>query len=158
VGSVNDIAKELNRLAKKHRGNLTPEVVLEAAKDPASPLHSRFEWDDDVAAHKWRLEQARVLLRQTVFLVQIGETIIPLPSFVRDPDRPKGEQGYISTIKAKSDSELAHGVLVDEFRRAADALARAKRLSSFFGMQDQVEKVERQIHRLQEAAQQHAAF
>ena len=36
-------------------GKLKPEAVVEAAKDPASPLHARFEWDDGKAAQEHRL-------------------------------------------------------------------------------------------------------
>jgi hypothetical protein len=45
------------------RGSLEPEAILDAAKDPASPLHKLFEWDDDRAAHEYRLHQARYLIR-----------------------------------------------------------------------------------------------
>ena len=46
-------------------GTLTPELVVDVARDPEHPLHSRFEWDDSIAAEKWRLEQAGQLLRVT---------------------------------------------------------------------------------------------
>lgn len=44
------------------RGRLTPEVVVDEAREPSHPLHSRFEWDDSVAAEKWRHEQAHELI------------------------------------------------------------------------------------------------
>lgn len=44
------------------RGKLTPEVVVDEAREPSHPLHSRFEWDDSVAAEKWRHEQAHELI------------------------------------------------------------------------------------------------
>lgn len=45
------------------RGRLTPHIVLEEARDPEHPLHSRFEWDDGKAAESYRLDQARHLFR-----------------------------------------------------------------------------------------------
>jgi hypothetical protein len=45
------------------RQRLTPEVVVDAARDEASPLHDRFEWDDQIAGEKYRLDQARRLIR-----------------------------------------------------------------------------------------------
>lgn len=45
------------------RGKLTPQIVLDVARDPGHPLHGRFEWRDDVAAERYRVEQARQLIR-----------------------------------------------------------------------------------------------
>jgi hypothetical protein len=44
-------------------GRLTPELVLDDARDPDSPLHDRFEWDDTLAAEKYRRGQAADLIR-----------------------------------------------------------------------------------------------
>jgi len=151
-----EVTHELNLLAKKHKGHLTPEVVIQAAKDPDSPLHSEFTWDDAEAAHRYRLVQARALIRNATLLVKTGETRTILPAFVRDPDKPHHEQGYISTVKVKSDEETVHAVLTEEFARAASILARARKLAAYFGMEDDVAEVEQQIHRLRDAVQEHA--
>ncbi len=45
------------------KGSLTPELVVDAARDPGSPLHDKFEWDDQVAGERYRLQQARTLIR-----------------------------------------------------------------------------------------------
>jgi hypothetical protein len=42
---------------------ITPENVLERARDEKSELHKCFEWDDSVAAEKYRLTQARMLIQ-----------------------------------------------------------------------------------------------
>jgi|TARA_Y100000310_G_scaffold238070_1_gene241409 hypothetical protein len=44
-------------------GKLTPAIVLDQARDEAHPLHSRFEWDDEVAAERFRTDQAHELIR-----------------------------------------------------------------------------------------------
>ena len=48
--------------------NLTPEEILEKAKDPDSELHKCFEWDDSKAAHLYRLQQARTIVQNLVFV------------------------------------------------------------------------------------------
>lgn len=48
---------------RAQRGSLTPEIVVEEARDPEHPLHHRFDWDDTEAARKWRLSQAQEILR-----------------------------------------------------------------------------------------------
>lgn len=44
----------------------TPESVLEKAKDENTELHKCFEWDDTVAAEKYRLIQASQIIRTLV--------------------------------------------------------------------------------------------
>ena len=44
-------------------GGLTPEIVVDEARPEDSPLHSRFEWDDDIAAEKYRRVQAAHIIR-----------------------------------------------------------------------------------------------
>lgn len=48
--------------------NLKPSDIVEAAKDERSELHKCFEWDDTVAAEKWRIQQARTLLLNLVIV------------------------------------------------------------------------------------------
>lgn len=43
--------------------NVTPQAVLERAKDENSELHKCFEWDNDVAAEKYRTIQAGNIIR-----------------------------------------------------------------------------------------------
>lgn len=69
VGDKEAVAQELLRLYEQH-GKLTAELVVEAARDPDSPLHSAFTWDDAEAARERRLEQARSLIRSVVILKQ----------------------------------------------------------------------------------------
>lgn len=52
-------------------GKVTPQEVLEKAKNEDSELHKCFEWDDSVAAEKYRLQQAGNILRMIVY--QSGE-------------------------------------------------------------------------------------
>lgn len=48
--------------------NITPKEVLEKAKDRNSELHKCFEWDNDVAAEKYRLQQARAIIINLVYV------------------------------------------------------------------------------------------
>lgn len=57
-----DLKAELLAIREQY-GQLTPANVVEAARAEDHPLHSRFEWDNDVAAEKYRLNQARQLIR-----------------------------------------------------------------------------------------------
>lgn len=48
-------------------GKITPQEVLEKARDENSELHKCFEWDDNIAAEKYRLQQARAIIINLVY-------------------------------------------------------------------------------------------
>lgn len=60
------VGAHIEMLREKFKGELTPEDILEDAKNGNSPLHSFFEWSDSAAAHQHRLQQARGLIRSVV--------------------------------------------------------------------------------------------
>jgi len=62
----------LQQLADPH-GNLDPATVVDAATPATSPLHDYFTWDDGEAADKWRIDEARQLIRR------VRITVIPQP-------------------------------------------------------------------------------
>lgn len=64
------IAEELSTIYEQNDGILRPEDVIEFAANPETALHDRFTWDDTQAAHQWRLEQARLVIRTTVLLLE----------------------------------------------------------------------------------------
>ena len=45
---------------------VTPQEILEKARDETSELHKCFEWDDSVAAERYRLQQAGNLSENTI--------------------------------------------------------------------------------------------
>ena len=47
---------------------VTPENVLEKAKNADTELHKCFEWDNSVAGEKYRLMQAREIIRHFVIV------------------------------------------------------------------------------------------
>lgn len=58
---MSDLRQQLQEIYNQNR-KLTPEIVLQQARDEEHPLHARFEWDDSIAAEKWRREQAHELI------------------------------------------------------------------------------------------------
>jgi hypothetical protein len=55
--------KKIEAAEARHGRALTPEAVVDAASDPKHPLHTAFPWDDQTAAHEFRLIRARTLIR-----------------------------------------------------------------------------------------------
>ena len=68
-GSVHAVSAQvagplLNQMGTE--GRLTPKNVVEEARPEDSPLHPEFEWNDTVAAEKWREKQAQLLIAHTI--------------------------------------------------------------------------------------------
>ncbi len=64
---------------------ITPEKVLERAKDENSELHKCFEWNNDVAAEKYRTIQAGNVIRM-LYIEPKGEDIPPVRVLSRTSD------------------------------------------------------------------------
>lgn len=58
-----DIELELRAIRAANDGILTAQAIVTAATPEEHPLHDKFEWDADAAAAKYRLQQARNLVR-----------------------------------------------------------------------------------------------
>lgn len=65
------IIDQLDKLHIAHE-YLSPEIVLEAARSKSSPLHCCFDWSDSSAAEKWRLHQARNVIRSVEIVYESG--------------------------------------------------------------------------------------
>ena len=70
--SAQTAGEELERLYRKH-GKLDPADVVEESRDAFAPLHGCFEWNDAIAAEKYRVHQAGDIIRALVISEDKGE-------------------------------------------------------------------------------------
>ena len=56
-------------------GNLTARGLLDANRPEDAPLHNEFEWNDGVAAEKYREQQARHIIGSLVICPEKSEPI-----------------------------------------------------------------------------------
>lgn len=75
--------RELDRI-KERDGGISPVVVVEESRPEDAPLHPEFEWDDPIAAQKYREVQARQIIRSVVLVSQpeLNETAPVIRAFV----------------------------------------------------------------------------
>lgn len=64
-----DIKNELEEIRQQNFGILYPEKVIEYAKNPETKLHNKFEWDNNQAAHEYRIIQAQQIIRVVVTVI-----------------------------------------------------------------------------------------
>lgn len=120
---------------EKEQGCITPKIVLDSARSETSAIHGCFEWDNDIAAEKYRETQAGALIRNlTVKMVKEDNTCTePVRAFV-NVQSSEGSQ-YISLPNVLKDSELTRRMLeqakseLDAFTKKYSSL---KELSGVF--------------------------
>jgi hypothetical protein len=116
------VTVELRRIVEEH-GNLEPEMIVAAARPKNSPLHELFEWDNKVAGDKYRIGQARTLIR--IVREEIGEDADGAPIYVRayTAARHAGreESGYLPTRDVLL-SPVSEAILLRRLRREVAAL------------------------------------
>lgn len=108
IQDANLVGNHIEMLRKEQHGELTPEDILKDARNPNSPLHSFFEWDDGLAAEQHRLQQARGLIRAVVAVYL--------------PDEPQEKQ---VVIRAKAYTHINEPT-VPHYRETSHALSQKK--------------------------------
>lgn len=100
------IGEALAKITADHSGRLTPENVVGAAQQKSHVLHKHFEWDDATAAHHYRLDQARTIIRSIKVVDE--ETEETQPAFVSVADNGVA---YRSVQEVVTSRELQLSVL-----------------------------------------------
>lgn len=116
-------------------GELTPRLVLDEARDPAHPLHDRFEWDDSVAAERYRLDQAHrlIITAKIVYRKAKGKTPARDVRAFHAVRTPKGHV-YEPAEKVASDELLTAMVMRDMERDWKALKARYGHFAEFVRM------------------------
>jgi len=102
--SAQDVGEALEQLEVKPGDYHRTEEVMEVARDPDSPLHRCFEWDDSVAAELHRLNQCRQMLRSIACVIVKNEKPEKRPIYIHvtDEDGPR----YVNADRVASDERL----------------------------------------------------
>ena len=121
--TVGEVLEGLER-----NGGLTPKTLLDSQRDENAPLHNEFEWDDTIAAEKWRLDQAQRMI-QSIRIVQTDDTeerkAYRERSFVSTPG---GRNVYVSMDTAMHKEEYRNHLLEQAKRDSEVYLAKYRRM------------------------------
>lgn len=116
------VAKELAQIAELSGGSLSASAVVDWAESHVdSALHARFDWDNDEAACKWRIHQARNIIATVRVEPVAGKEFrgwVSLPS-----DRVTDDPVYRPIISVLDDDALRAQLV----RLVLDELARLRR-------------------------------
>ena len=107
---------ELDRICADGGGVLYPPQVVKSAQSKKSPLHELFDWDDSEAAKKWRLEQARGLIRAYVVMIPYEDGAVTHRAYVSMSNDRAGDGGY-TPIQVVMDDTTKREMLLEQAKR-----------------------------------------
>jgi hypothetical protein len=138
------VGRHLELLRQQCKGELTPLDVVNDARHNNSPLHQFFEWNDGAAAERYRLSQARGLIRSVV-------------AIYREPKQPQrkvrafvhinepGAPHYRSVGHAMSQKKTRDLVLQQAWREFQSWRRRYKELDEFASLFERADEIAKRL-------------
>lgn len=143
---------ELAKLASENDGCLVAETVVVKATDPSHPLHEAFEWNDKIAGHRYRVEQANEYIRTVRIEHKTIDKTMMVPLYIRDPRQANNEPGYLALPRVRTDKQLSNEAIRQEFSRAAAALQRARDIAAALGKEEPIDDLLVRVRNLSDQA------
>lgn len=114
----------LGKIAEENGGQLKAEDVVEASKNRKSPLHNYFEWNNKKAGDKWRLTQARYLIRHINVVVRYNGKNTEVKQFFSVNSTPNGDENgnknrvYITHERVLNEADLRKQIILEALNEA----------------------------------------
>jgi hypothetical protein len=135
------IGPELLRLGEA--GANSAEDIETAARDEQSPLHRYFTWDQETAAYKHRVEEARLLGRMVYAKIELADGreittrafhAVQVKSILVDGDKdaPREPRRYVSCTVIWQSPDMAEQVIADALRQLQSWRARHEQYRALY--------------------------
>ena len=137
--------RALERIREAHQGLLDPPDIVAEAEDPNHELHDEFQWDNDTAAHEFRLHQARKLIRSVEILRTEETHTISAVYYIHHPSLPAGKSGYIPVTQLAHRKADAVAALEAELSRIEGAIRRGRDIAAFLSLAKDFEALLKEV-------------
>jgi hypothetical protein len=131
-------AEKCNKEIKEIKGFVTPEKVLEKAKDKNTELYNAFEWDDKKAAHKYRIDIAGNIIRSIITIEETDDEPIVYRSW--EHVKTEEESGYLPIKKVMHDESYREQVFKNIFREITYLKNKAESYENAFPVMNKVSR------------------
>lgn len=131
-------------------GNMTALAVVELASHRDCPIHKFFEWDDAKAAHQFRIEQARHLIRSVV--VDVGGSEVPAFHRVHIEESETAE--YVEVGRAMADADLWAQVIETAMKEAQAWSARYQTYAQLNKVHKAIQETKKELERANRSTKQ----
>ena len=100
--SADIMGKHIENLEKQN-GEVTAKLLLDSARDEKSTIHNCFEWNNEIAGEKYRLQQSRNILTNLIIECEKpNHEVCEYRAFVSVSDNSKETGRYINFVSAVS--------------------------------------------------------
>ena len=116
----------------------TCKQIVEKAKDRNTELHKCFEWDNEIAADKYRLQQAGLIIRNLVItrVEEEKEQKTPLRMFVSTGERTGAYKPVKSVVRIQSEYKNLLERAYSELRAFKNKYSMLKELDEILALID----------------------
>ena len=106
LGCKAQAAGEVIEQIEKENGEVTKEAFLDASRPEDAPTHPCFEWNDDVAAEKYRLWQSGNVIRNVCVVIEKDDGAKEqIPAFVNVRENYKESASFVNISTVLSNEE-----------------------------------------------------
>jgi hypothetical protein len=141
------VEARINKLYKVNK-NITPDDVINDAKNPESPLHECFNWNIGIAAlEHWR-DTARALIRSVTIKVTVESHVLASPRYIHSPDVAAHEQSYVDVTELKTKPKLAKEALTYEIELMESIIERVKSIAVSLGLENEINNISKSIAKI----------
>lgn len=141
--SAQTVGETLERIEQRD-GTVTKEAFLEESRPEDSPTHNMFEWDDTIAAEKYRLEQSRMIIADVVVTIERADEPKRVAGFVNVTYGKNNKAEYNSMEIAMQDDVKRKAVLAnafDELRTFENKYSEYQELAGVFAEAHKAERM-----------------
>ena len=120
-----DAGDELSRIRDLHGEGFTPQAVVDEARPAYAVLHDVFEWTDALAAERYRVVQARQLIRSVSIVQEELSNREPIRAFVSvSAVAEEGPARMYTTIGYALSQPSMRSEMLDDASRAMQSFER----------------------------------
>ena len=140
------VGETLEKLAQN--GELTSSSFLDASRPEESPTHNLFEWDDSIAAERYRLQQATVAINsiEVQIINEANATVMPQAAFVNVISKAPSRPGSFAPIEiALSDENMRSTLLLNALNELKSFRRKYNQLSELTDVFLEIKKIEQAV-------------
>lgn len=137
---ANIVGQEVQKL-EKEKGSFTRQDMVDRARKKSNPMHDLFEWDDSIAAEKFRCKQAGEILSNLKIVVegdgqQVSRAWVNVKKIA-----PNCKAQYVNIEVAMKDEETKTTVFENALKELENFKRKYENLHEFEALFDEIDKL-----------------